>query len=289
MSIPTIIVERLNKNFGHSRVLEDVSFEITPGEIVALIGPSGSGKSTLMRHLVGLTCCNRDRGGRVSLLGREIQASGRLRRASRGQRCRVGYIFQQFNLVNRLSVLTNVLIGQLGRMPRARALLGRFSDEERQRALQCLARVGLEGMAYQRANTLSGGQQQRVAIARVLMQDADVILADEPIASLDPRSAREVMEILERIHAEDGRTVVITLHQVDIARRYCHRAIALKDGRLYFDGKTSELTDARLKTLYENAGLDELRAGSQPDLPSPLREPSYTQAQATVSAQVVHS
>ncbi|KAE9622456.1 phosphonate ABC transporter ATP-binding protein, partial [Parasedimentitalea maritima] len=166
---------------------------------------------------------------------------------------------------------------------------GRFSDEERQRALKCLARVGLEGMAYQRANTLSGGQQQRVAIARVLMQDADVILADEPIASLDPRSAREVMEILERIHAEDGRTVVITLHQVDIARRYCHRAIALKDGRLYFDGKTSELTDARLKTLYENAGLDELRAGSQPDLPSPLREPSYTQAQTAVSAQVVHS
>jgi phosphonate transport system ATP-binding protein len=113
---------------------------------------------------------------------------------------------------------------------------------------------------HQRANTLSGGQMQRVAIARVLMQDAELILADEPIASLDPRSAREVMEILSRIHAEDGRTVVVTLHQVDVARRYCHRAVALKDGRLYFDGPINELTDERLQALYENADLDELRA-----------------------------
>ncbi|SHM20913.1 phosphonate ABC transporter ATP-binding protein [Vreelandella subglaciescola] len=261
MSIPTIIVEQLHKSFGHRQVLDEVNFRVTSGEMVALIGPSGSGKSTLMRHLVGLTCGNRGRGGRVELMGREVQASGRLRRASRGERCRIGYIFQQFNLVGRLSVLSNVLIGRLGSMPRARALLGRFTEQERQRARACLARVGLEEMTNQRANTLSGGQMQRVAIARVLMQDADVILADEPIASLDPRSAREVMEILSRIHAEDGRTVIVTLHQVDVARRYCHRAIALKDGRLYFDGAISELTDARLQSLYENAGLDELRAG----------------------------
>lgn len=260
MSIPTIIVESLSKSFGHHQVLDEVNFRVTPGEMVALIGPSGSGKSTLLRHLVGLTSGNRASGGRVSLMGREVQARGRVRRASRGERCRAGYIFQQFNLAGRLSVLTNVLIGRLGSMPRTRALLGRFTEQERQRARACLARVGLEELIDQRANTLSGGQMQRVAIARVLMQDADVILADEPIASLDPRSAREVMEILSRIHAEDGRTVIVTLHQVDVARRYCHRAIALKDGRLYFDGPIGDLTNERLQALYENAGLDELHA-----------------------------
>ncbi|MGQ7249083.1 phosphonate ABC transporter ATP-binding protein [Halomonas sp. V046] len=283
MSIPTIIVEQLHKSFGQRRVLDDVSFRVAPGEMVALIGPSGSGKSTLLRHLVGLTCGSRGRGGRVELMGREVQAGGRLRRASRGERCRTGYIFQQFNLVGRLSVLANVLVGRLGSMPRSRALLGRFTEQERQRARACLARVGLEGMVDQRANTLSGGQMQRVAIARALMQDAEVILADEPIASLDPRSAREVMEILSRIHAEDGRTVVVTLHQVDVARRYCHRAIALKDGRLYFDGAIGELTDARLQSLYENAGLDELRAGEalSAETTPPRRQGSTARAPTT--------
>lgn len=280
MSIPTIIVEQLNKSFGHRQVLDDIGFKVTPGEMVALIGPSGSGKSTLLRHLVGLTCGNRSQGGRVSIMGREVQMGGRLRRASRSQRCRTGYIFQQFNLVGRLSVMTNVLIGRLGSMSRGRALLGRFSVDERARARECLARVGLEELADQRANTLSGGQQQRVAIARVLMQDAEIILADEPIASLDPRSAREVMEILERIHREDGRTVVVTLHQVEVARRYCRRAIALKEGRLYFDGPIAELTDGRLQALYENAGLDELRASASTDsAPEPVRVPAMARVQ----------
>lgn len=260
MSIPSIIVDRLDKTFGPRAVLRDIGFEVPAGDMVALIGPSGSGKSTLLRHLVGLTRADRESVGRIAVMGREIQARGRLVRSTRAQRCRTGYIFQQFNLVGRLSVLTNVLVGRLGSMPRGRALLGRFTEEEKARARCALARVGLEGLEAQRANTLSGGQMQRVAIARVLMQDADIILADEPIASLDPRSAREVMEILARINAEDGRTVVITLHQVDYARRYCPRAIALKDGRLYFDGPTAELTDARLQALYENAGLDELRS-----------------------------
>lgn len=259
MSTSIIHAKGLNKTFGHRQVLDDVSFCVAPGEMVALIGPSGSGKSTLLRHLVGLTCGNRKNGGHVSLMGRDVQMNGRLHRAARIERCRTGYIFQQFNLVGRLSVLTNVLVGRLGRMSKLRALFGRFTDQERERARSCLARVGLEELMDQRANTLSGGQMQRVAIARVLMQDAELILADEPIASLDPRSAREVMEILSRIHAEDGRTVVVTLHQVDVARRYCQRAVALKDGRLYFDGPISELTDARLQALYENADLDELR------------------------------
>ncbi|WP_111415484.1 phosphonate ABC transporter ATP-binding protein [Billgrantia lactosivorans] len=268
MSTTRIAVERLSKRFGQTHVLSEVGFEIEAGEMVALIGPSGSGKSTLLRHLVGLTSANRHEGSRVWLLGRDIQRDGRLLRGSRAQRCRCGYIFQQFNLVGRLSVLTNVLIGRLGSMPRWRALLGRFSEEERRRAHQALARVGLAEVAEQRANTLSGGQMQRVAIARVLMQDAEVIFADEPIASLDPRSAREVMDILKRINAEDGRTVLVSLHQVDYARRYCLRAIALKQGRLYYDGRTEGLTETRLKALYENAGFDEPR---QPHVPVAAR------------------
>ncbi|GHB13915.1 phosphonate ABC transporter ATP-binding protein [Modicisalibacter luteus] len=258
MSLTTIAVQQLSKTFGHHPVLQDIGFEIRQGERVALIGPSGSGKSTLMRHLVGLTRANRQGNSCVHALGRDIQRHGKLISASRAERCRTGYIFQQFNLAGRLSVLTNVLVGRLGRMPRWRALLGRFSAEERAMALHALKRVGLEELAGQRANTLSGGQMQRVAIARALMQDAELILADEPIASLDPRSAREVMDILKRINEEDGRTVVITLHQVDYAREYCQRAIALRQGRLYYDGPITQLTDARLQALYENAGLNEL-------------------------------
>ncbi|NIC06972.1 phosphonate ABC transporter ATP-binding protein [Billgrantia bachuensis] len=260
----TIAVKRLSKTFGQTRVLENVGFDIHAGEMVALIGPSGSGKSTLLRHLVGLTTANRKADSHIRVMGRDIQRSGRLLRGSRTQRCRCGYIFQQFNLVGRLSVLTNVLVGRLGSMPRWRALLGRFTDEERAQARQALARVGLAELADQRANTLSGGQMQRVAIARVLMQDADVIFADEPIASLDPRSAREVMDILKRINLEDGRTVLVSLHQVDYARRYCSRAIALKQGRLYYDGRTEGLTEARLQSLYENAGFDEPRHSPVP-------------------------
>lgn len=260
MSIHSILVDRVSKTFGQHPVLREVGFSVSPGEMVALVGPSGSGKSTLMRHLAGLTRANRDSHSRIEVLGRDIQSAGRLARRSRVERCRTGYIFQQFNLVGRLSVLTNVLIGRLGSMPRGRSLIGRFTAEETHQALRALARVGIDSLAHQRANTLSGGQMQRVAIARVLMQDADIILADEPIASLDPRSAREVMEILARINAEDGRTVLVTLHQVEVARRFCPRTIALKEGRLYFDGPTSDLTDTRLEALYANAGLDELHA-----------------------------
>lgn len=255
-----VSVERLDKSFGPHAALREIDFEIHAGEMVTLIGPSGSGKSTLLRHLIGLTRADRRSHSHVRVLDREVQLGGRLLGASREQRRRCGYIFQQFNLAGRLSVLTNVLVGHLGAMPRWRALTGRFTQQERDLALRALERVGIVGLAHQRANTLSGGQMQRVAIARALVQEAEVIFADEPIASLDPRSAREVMEILQRINREDGRTIVVTLHQVDVARRYCRRAIALKQGRLYYDGPIAGLTDARLQALYENAGLDELES-----------------------------
>ena len=223
--------------------------------MVALIGASGSGKSTLLRHMAGLARCDRTNGGSVQVLGREVQASGRLNGNVRQLRADIGYIFQQFNLVNRLSVLDNVLLGCLGRMPGWRGNLGLFNTQEKQWAMESLDRVGLADLATQRASTLSGGQQQRVAIARALTQRADVILADEPIASLDPESARKVMEILADINRRDGKTVVVTLHQVDYAVRYCQRAVALKAGRIHFDGAAEALSTSLLNDLY-GADLD---------------------------------
>ncbi|BBP77600.1 phosphonate ABC transporter ATP-binding protein [Pseudomonas gingeri NCPPB 3146 = LMG 5327] len=250
-----IHVDRLNKTFSRKTALVDLELSIQTGEMVALIGASGSGKSTLLRHLAGLAVCDRDNGGRVRVLGRDVQSSGRLNGNVRRLRADIGYIFQQFNLVNRLSVLDNVLLGCLGRMPRFRGNFGLFNAEERHRAHESLERVGLLDLAGQRASTLSGGQQQRVAIARTLTQRADVILADEPIASLDPESARKVMEILADINRRDGKTVVVTLHQVDYAVRYCPRAVALKGGRIHYDGAASELTGPLLNGLY-GADLD---------------------------------
>jgi phosphonate transport system ATP-binding protein len=267
-----IHVDRLNKTFARKTALVDLALSIQHGEMVALIGASGSGKSTLLRHLAGLACCDRTNGGSVQVLGREVQASGRLNGKVRRLRADIGYIFQQFNLVNRLSVLDNVLLGCLGRMPRWRGSLGLFNTEEKARAMANLDRVGLADLAPQRASTLSGGQQQRVAIARALTQQAEVILADEPIASLDPESARKVMEILADINRRDGKTVVVTLHQVDYAVRYCPRAVALKGGRIHFDGDGAELNSQFLNDLYgANADTSLMFDGSARDTERPSR------------------
>ena len=258
-----IRVDSLNKTFARKQALFNLKLEIQAGEMVALIGASGSGKSTLLRHVAGLARCDRDNGGSIDVLGRRLQASGRLSGEVRRLRADIGYIFQQFNLVNRLSVLDNVLLGFLGRMPRWRGSLGLFSAEQKRQALEALARVGLADFAGQRASTLSGGQQQRVAIARALTQKAEVILADEPIASLDPD-----------INRHDGKTVVVTLHQVDYALRYCPRAVALKGGRILFDGSSEHLSEGFLNELYGAEGdtpllfSDRARRGaeSQPEL-----------------------
>jgi phosphonate transport system ATP-binding protein len=220
-------------------------------EMVALIGASGSGKSTLLRHIAGLLDADRQAGeARVSVFGAEIQSSGRLSRHCRRIRADVGFVFQQFNLVNRLSVMTNVLLGTLGAIPAWRGSLGLFSEEERHQALNALRRVGIADVALQRASTLSGGQQQRAAIARTLVQQAKLVLADEPIASLDPASATKVMEALAAINREDGITVLVSLHQVDYAIRYCPRTIAMLAGRIVYDGPSSALTPAFLADLY---------------------------------------
>lgn len=272
-----IRVESLNKTFGRKQALFDLALSVEPGEMVALIGASGSGKSTLLRHVAGLACCDRTGGGSIEVLGREVQAAGRLNGEVRRLRADIGYIFQQFNLVGRLSVLQNVLLGCLGRMPRWRGSFGLFNGEEKQRALQALARVGLADLALQRASTLSGGQQQRVAIARALCQRAKLILADEPIASLDPESARKVMQILADINREDGTTVVVTLHQVDYAMRYCQRAVALKAGRIHFDGAAAELHPNFLNDLY---GAELLAEPQTEEKPRRARKPKVPLALA---------
>lgn len=245
-----VSIDSLTKCFGRKRALNDVSVTIPEGEMVALIGASGSGKSTLIRHIAGLERCDR---GRIEIKGRTIQTDGRVAREAREIRREIGVVFQQFNLVTRLPVLTNVLIGFLGRIGRMRGTFGRFKDAERQAAMRALARVGIAETARQRASTLSGGQKQRAAIARALVQGARLVLADEPIASLDPASAKRVMEILSDISREDGMTVVVSLHQVEYARRYCPRAIAMKDGAVVYDGPSTALTADFLKELYGEA------------------------------------
>ena len=245
-------VEKLSKRFGRKHALKDVSLVIEPGEIVALIGASGSGKSTLIRHIAGLERGSGDIG-RIEIAGRRLQEAGRLSREARTIRHEVGVVFQQFNLVGRLPVMTNVLVGLLGRIPGWRGTLGWFSAEEKRKAMAALARVGIAETARQRSSTLSGGQQQRAAIARALIQGARLLLADEPIASLDPASAKRVMEMLVEINRQDGITVVVSLHQVEYARRYCRRTIALRDGVVAYDGPSSALTPAFLRDLYGEA------------------------------------
>ncbi|WP_420404399.1 phosphonate ABC transporter ATP-binding protein [Nisaea sp.] len=252
---PAIQIRNVSKTFGNGRrALIDVSVEIGAGEMVALIGASGSGKSTLIRHIAGLLGADKGKdGGEIAVFGAPVQARGKLSAEVPLVRRRLGVIFQQFNLVPRLTVLTNVLAGRLGRMPKWRGTLMQFSRPEKQRAMQALARVGIEITARQRAQTLSGGQQQRAAIARCLVQESEAILADEPIASLDPASARRVMEILSDINRSEGTAVLVSLHQVEYARRYCKRTIAMRDGRVVFDGPSHDLTTGFLREIYGEA------------------------------------
>jgi phosphonate transport system ATP-binding protein len=255
-------IRNLTKSFGApAPALARISLDVAPGEMVALIGASGSGKSTMLRHIAGFI--GADRGsGEVRVGDSVMQSDGRVASRIRHMRADVGFIFQQFNLVGRLSVMTNVLTGLLPRVPLWRSLTMSFTHAERAEAWLALRSVGIEGLAWQRASTLSGGQQQRVAIARALVQHARIILADEPIASLDPESARNVMEILARINREHGITVFVSLHQVQFARRYCPRTIALRLGEVVYDGASSELTAPLLRTLYGTA-VDELLDGTE--------------------------
>jgi phosphonate transport system ATP-binding protein len=272
--VSALEIVELSKTFrGGRKALDSISLSIRPGEMVALIGASGSGKSTLLRHATGLLTADRNgETGAISILGRVVQTQGRLASDVRAVRSEVGVIFQQFNLVDRLSVLTNVLLGRLGRIPAWRGSLGLFSQAEKRSAMEALERVNMADFALQRASTLSGGQQQRVAIARALVQKASVILADEPIASLDPGSCHRVMETLSEINQKDGITVVVSLHQVDYATRYCPRTVAMRDGAIVFDGTSASLNPAFLNELY-GAESEELMLGNTHHRPAAAPPP----------------
>jgi len=250
--MPTALhIQHLDKHFGNGKhALQDINLSVEQGEMVALIGASGSGKSTLLRHVAGLMLADSSSESLIEVEGQAVQRQGRLSKHIRSVRSQVGFVFQQFNLVDRLPVLTNVLVGLLHRTPRWRGWLRMFNQAERQLALDALGRVGIADCHAQRASTLSGGQQQRAAIARTLVQGARVVLADEPIASLDPESSRKVMDILARINREDRVTVVVSLHQVEVAMKYCPRVVALHQGKVVYDGPSAALTPSLLRELY---------------------------------------
>ncbi len=244
-----IAVEAASKTFGARKALDRVSLSVAKGEMIGLIGPSGAGKSTLLRAMNGLVVLDAD-GGRVTAFGASVQAQGRLAETVRAARARIGMVFQQFNLVGRLSLYTNAALGLLGRIGVWRGLFGRWPEAEKTSIMRALDRVGMTEFAGQRAGSLSGGQQQRGAIARALVQGAEVILADEPVASLDPVSARRVMALLSDLNRTDGVSVVVSLHQVDYALRYCSRIVALKEGRIVYDGPSAGLAREHLTDIY---------------------------------------
>jgi len=256
---PVVSLDRVSKAFGGKQALRDVSATIHPGQFVAVIGPSGAGKTTLLRCLSRATAVSEGaiRFGAVDLAA----LSGA---ALREHRAGVGMIYQQFNLVRRLRVMDNVLIGRLPHLRgwRRWAALARWFDAGQQAtALRCLDHVGLVEKVWRRADTLSGGEQQRVAIAKLLAQSPRMILADEPVASLDVLNGRLVMDTLQRIAAESGLTVVATLHHVEYARGYADRVLGLREGRLVFNGRPGDLTDPVLTQIF----------GEYPaPLPSPL-------------------
>ncbi|RDI55356.1 phosphonate ABC transporter ATP-binding protein [Nocardia mexicana] len=243
---PAVALERVHKNFGpRVSALEDVSLQVYPGEVVALLGQSGSGKSTLLRLLDGLHTPD---GGTVTVLGRDVAAArGRELRALRR---RVGFVFQQFHLVGSMSVLENVCTGALGSLRGPRLGLVTYPKSVRLAAMEQLDRVGLADRPFQRADTLSGGQQQRVAVARALVQRPRILLADEPVASLDPESAAQVMALISAIAAEDDLTVLCSLHQVELALSWGHRLVGLRAGRVVVDKPMSAIDRTETMSIY---------------------------------------
>ncbi len=249
MAEQLVSLSRVSKTYGSHRALDQVSLTLAGGDMVALIGPSGSGKSTLLRAAAGLAPIDRGEG-RIEAFGETVQSGGRVSDNVRQVRARIGFIFQQFNLVGRLTLFTNVALGLLGRIGFLRGLLGLWPQPQRMEVMAALSRVGLADQAGQRADLLSGGQQQRAAIARALVQRADVVFADEPVASLDPVSARRVMDLLHDLNRDEGLCVFVSLHQVDYALRYCRRIVALKQGRVVYDGPSSGLAHSVLVDIY---------------------------------------
>ena len=230
-------------------ILDGIDLSVAPGDFVVILGPSGAGKTTLLRTVNRLV---EPTAGRVHVAGREV--TGAPPAALRETRRHIGMIFQQFNLVRRVSVLENVLAGRLGYVAPLASLAGRFPTTDRELAQSCLAQVGLGHLAHRRADTLSGGEQQRVAIARALAQEPDVILADEPTASLDPQLTGSIMDVLKRINEEHGITLVVSQHQLETALAYARRIVGMRRGRVIFDGAPGDVTPEVVRAIYGDGG-----------------------------------
>ena len=264
-----LAIENLTRRFGSKTAVDGVSLSIERGRFIGVIGRSGAGKSTLLRMINRL---DQPTSGRIVYGDVDVTAlSGQ---ALANWRTRCAMIFQQFNLVGRLDVLTNVLMGRLNHVPTLRAILQLWSDDDVALALSALEQLDIAAFAAQRADTLSGGQQQRVAIARALVQEPEMVLADEPIASLDPRNTRVVMDALQRINRHHGITVLCNLHSLELARSYCDRLIGMAGGRVVFDGAPAELTEAAARELYGIEAKEALGA----DVPEGVGAPVYNAA-----------
>jgi len=261
---PSVALRSVTKQFGGAMpvtALDEVSLDVHPGELCVLIGLSGSGKSTLLRHINGL---HRPTNGQILALGTDVSAANN--KQLRALRRRIGFVFQQFNLVPRTTVLENVLTGSLGRIRGPRFGVVGYSKELRREAVEHLDRVGLGDRMFQRTGTLSGGQQQRVGIARMLMQRPELVLADEPVASLDPEASRTVMDLLFRICTEDHLTVICSLHQVDLALKHGSRIVALRDGRVVLDRPTADMTEADAMAVYQRLGAVDITRATDAEL-----------------------
>ncbi len=259
-------IEGLTKRFGAKTAVDAATIRVEASSMIGIIGKSGAGKSTLLRMLNRLTSSS---DGSISFEGREVSSLTGADKRRWQSECAM--IFQQFNLVPRMDVVSNVLHGTLNKRSTLATMFNLYPSEDIHKAIEILDRLGIAEQAPKRAEALSGGQQQRVAIARALMQDPKIILADEPIASLDPMNAQIVMEALRRIHDEDGRLVICNLHTLDTARRYCDRVIGMRDGRIVFDGTPEQLTTGVARDIYgagdefsESATSTEIGALDQP-------------------------
>lgn len=240
-----IFLEKANIGYGDKTVLHNFNLNIEKGEFIGIIGSSGAGKSTLLSTLIGNV---KIFDGKVNSLGYDI--SHIKKKEMMALRSRIGFIFQSFNLVDRMRVLDNIISGMLSSISLPRALLKYYNKESLEKSYEMLKVVGLTEKALDRCDQLSGGQRQRVAIARALAQSPDIILADEPVAALDPISAENVMRTLTKVNSLLGVTVVTNLHQLEVAREYCRRVIGINSGRIVFDGKPEELTDSVVSSIY---------------------------------------
>ena len=245
----TIIeVKNLKKNYGDREILKDISFSIEKGEIISIIGESGAGKSTLMRCINGLEGIN---SGSIKFYDTDIT---KLKEKEKNLiKRQMAYVFQDLNIIDNMYVIDNVLIPFLNRKNFIQVLLNRFSRAEYERALYCLEKVGISKLAYTKAKYLSGGEKQRVAIARSIAPNVDLILADEPISSLDEKNSFQIMEIFKRINAKKNKTIILNLHNVEIAKKFSDKILALKNGEIFFFKKSSEVNEDDIRQVYQSS------------------------------------